>query len=136
MILLSKVLEGGVIDFSVLRPSQEFFTYMETSPLSVKGFKIEAYARHLGPLSREGSLSCHTCCDTGPLFFRSHPKNHPHSAASCNTQQDVEDLFFRTLILTGTHSVASTTLKRILRNYSYLDPHGSHKKERIKKGDI
>jgi hypothetical protein len=22
-----------------------------------------------------GSLSCHTCCDTGPRFFRSHPKD-------------------------------------------------------------
>jgi hypothetical protein len=28
-------------------------------------------------LSREGSLSCHTCCDTGPRFFRSHPKDRP-----------------------------------------------------------
>ena len=23
----------------------------------------------------DGSLSCHTCCDTGPRFKRSHPKN-------------------------------------------------------------
>jgi hypothetical protein len=30
-----------------------------------------------GPLSREGSLSCHTYCDTGPRVFRSHPKNRP-----------------------------------------------------------
>jgi ankyrin repeat protein len=30
-----------------------------------------------GPLSREGSFSCHTCCDTGPRFFRSHPKYRP-----------------------------------------------------------
>jgi hypothetical protein len=52
--------------FTVLRPAQEFFTYMETSPLPVKGCKILAYARRSGPLSREGSLSCHTCCDTGP----------------------------------------------------------------------
>jgi hypothetical protein len=42
----------------------------------VKGCKIWAYARHSGPLSREGSLSCHTCCDTGTRFFRSHPKDH------------------------------------------------------------
>jgi hypothetical protein len=29
-------------------------------------------------LSREGSLSCHTYCDTGPRFIRSHPKDrHP-----------------------------------------------------------
>jgi hypothetical protein len=26
--------------FSVLRPAQEYFTYMETSPLPVKGCKI------------------------------------------------------------------------------------------------
>jgi hypothetical protein len=26
--------------FTVLRPAQEFFTYMETSPLPVKGSKI------------------------------------------------------------------------------------------------
>jgi hypothetical protein len=24
-----------------------------------------------------GSLSCHSCCDTGPRFFRFHPKDHP-----------------------------------------------------------
>jgi hypothetical protein len=35
--------------------------------------------QNLGPcsLSREGSLSFHTCCDTGPRFFPS----HPHSAS-------------------------------------------------------
>jgi hypothetical protein len=26
---------------------------------------------------QEGSLSCHISCDTGPRFFRSHPKNRP-----------------------------------------------------------
>jgi hypothetical protein len=63
--------------FTVLRPAQEFFTYMETLPLPVKGCKIWAYARRSGPLSREGSLSCHTCCDKGPRFFRSHRKDRP-----------------------------------------------------------
>jgi hypothetical protein len=38
-------------------------------------------------------LSCHTCCDTGPRFFRSHPKHRPHSVAFYDTQWDVEDLF-------------------------------------------
>jgi hypothetical protein len=32
------------------------------------------YARHSGPLSREGSLSCHTCSNTGPRCYRSHIK--------------------------------------------------------------
>jgi hypothetical protein len=31
----------------------------------------------LGPLSRKISLSCHTCCDTGPRLSRSHPKDRP-----------------------------------------------------------
>jgi hypothetical protein len=39
--------------FTVLRPAQEFFSYMETSPLPVKGCKIYAYARRSGPLSRD-----------------------------------------------------------------------------------
>jgi hypothetical protein len=50
---------------------------MEMLPFPVKGCKIWAYARRSGPLSRKGSLSCHTCCDTGPRLFRSRPKNRP-----------------------------------------------------------
>jgi hypothetical protein len=63
--------------FTVLCPTQEIVTYMETSPLLVKGCKIQAYAQSSGPLSRQESLSCHTCCDMGPWFFRSLPKNRP-----------------------------------------------------------
>ena len=48
------------------------------SLLPVTGLKILAYARRSGPLSREGSLPCHTNCDTGPRFTRSHTKDrHP-----------------------------------------------------------
>jgi hypothetical protein len=42
-----------------------FVSYVETSALPVKDFKILACARHFGPLRREESLSCHTCCDKG-----------------------------------------------------------------------
>jgi hypothetical protein len=42
--------------------------------------EVEAHARRSGPLSREGFLSCHTGCDTGPRFFRSHPKDRPFSS--------------------------------------------------------
>jgi hypothetical protein len=31
--------------FTVLRLAQDYFTYMETSPLPVKGCKIKAYAQ-------------------------------------------------------------------------------------------
>jgi hypothetical protein len=60
-----------------LHPAQEFFTYMEASLLPVKACKIYAYARRSGPLSREGSILCHSCCNMGPQFFLSHLKNHP-----------------------------------------------------------
>jgi hypothetical protein len=55
---------------------------METSPFKywwrVAKFKhISDYSRRSGPLSREGSLSCHTCCNTKPQFFWSHPKDRP-----------------------------------------------------------
>jgi hypothetical protein len=63
--------------FTVLRPTQEFFIYKTTSPLPVKGCKILAYPRRLGPLRREGYSSCHIYCDTGPRFFRFHPKDCP-----------------------------------------------------------
>jgi hypothetical protein len=35
---------------------------------------------------RDRSLSCHTYCDTGPGFFRSYPKDRPHSVASYTKQ--------------------------------------------------
>jgi hypothetical protein len=69
------------------------------------------YARRSGPLSREGSLSCHTCCFSG-FIRRTTPFSRllrhtrgcgesiltriltcPHSVASYDTQRDVEDLF-------------------------------------------
>ena len=45
--------------------------------LLVKGWKIKAYAEHSGPLSIEGSLLCHICCDTGPQFSESRPMDRP-----------------------------------------------------------
>jgi hypothetical protein len=72
---------------------------METSPFPVNGYKILACARRSGPLSREGSLSCHICCDMGPQFFRSYTNDrHIQSAL---TKHD-----------------------GIMRIYSNPDPHG------------
>ena len=42
----------------VLRPTQEYFTHMETSPYAGEGLLILAYDRHLRPLSSDGSLTC------------------------------------------------------------------------------
>jgi hypothetical protein len=94
---------------------------METSPLPVKGCKIQAYARLLGPLSREGSLSCHTCSDTGPRFTRSHPKDRPIQSPLI-THKGCGG-FILTLILTNPHSVASYYTQRMWMTYSNPDPH-------------
>jgi len=44
--------------FYVLRPNQAYFTYLETSPIAREDLQILAYARHLRPLSCEGSFTC------------------------------------------------------------------------------
>jgi hypothetical protein len=54
----------------------ESLIQMKTSPLLVKGFKSQAYARYTGPLSREESLSCHTYCDPSSRFFRFASNDH------------------------------------------------------------
>jgi hypothetical protein len=82
------IMQFSLIDYLYCFTSaQEFFAYMETSPIVVKGCKIYANARRSGPLSREGSISSHICNDTGFRFFRSHPQDQPHSVASYDTQR-------------------------------------------------
>jgi hypothetical protein len=41
-------------------------------PYLIASYKLQG-GHLIGSFSREGSLSCHTCCDTGPRFFWSHP---------------------------------------------------------------
>ena len=49
--------------FGCVHPTRKIFTHIETSPFLT-------YARHSWPLSSEGSLACHTYCDTGhPLIM-------------------------------------------------------------------
>ena len=52
--------------FVWVRLTREFFTHMETSPFLVKASK---YTRHTWPLNSEGSLACHTFCDTEHPFI-------------------------------------------------------------------
>jgi hypothetical protein len=68
--------------------------------LTVKGCKIYAYAGRSGPLSRDGFLSCNTCCDMGSRFFLFPPKDRP-----------IQSPF--------------TTHMRMWRIYSYPDTYGS-----------
>jgi hypothetical protein len=67
----------------------------------------------LGPLSREGSLSCHTCCDTGPQFFRSHPKVHPIQSPLA-TRMGMRGGPILTRILTGDHTFCKNELRHCL----------------------
>ena len=54
--------------FRVHRPDREFFTQMDYFIIAGEGL-LSIYARHLWPLSSEGSLTCHTNCDTGLPFI-------------------------------------------------------------------
>ena len=62
--------------FGFFSPTREFFTHLMTSPLMVKGCKFRLmlgthghWAVRVLWLSSEGSLMCHTYCDTGQPFL-------------------------------------------------------------------
>ena len=55
-----------VWDFS--SHSRIFHSYWDVT-IAGEGLQISTYARHSWPLSSEGSLACHTYCDTGHPFI-------------------------------------------------------------------
>ena len=56
--------------FRVFRPTQEFFTHMETSTLPMKGCKFwPIHSTHGHGALHDGSLACHTYCDTWHPFI-------------------------------------------------------------------
>jgi hypothetical protein len=67
----------------VLRPTQEYFTIWRRHHCRWRAAifrpNFGAYTGS-GPLSREGSSSFHTCWDTVPRFFWSHPKDRPNQS--------------------------------------------------------
>ena len=50
---------------------------METSPLSVRDYKLQTYSWRLWSLGMEGSLSCCAFCNSGPRFLWFHPEDRP-----------------------------------------------------------
>jgi hypothetical protein len=68
----------------------------------IAGEELQNFGLYLAfrAFEQGGSLSCHTCCDTGPQFFRSHRKDRPIQSPL-------------------------TTHKGMWRIYSNPDPHGS-----------
>jgi hypothetical protein len=69
----NKSLSLSLID---LHPAQDFYWYGDIT-ISKEGLQNLGLCVAFGSLSRDGSLSCHTCCDMGPQFFRSYPKDCP-----------------------------------------------------------
>ena len=59
------------IEFCINYVMMNLYRWLMGSPLPVWVGKRPG-------LSREGSSSCHSCCDKGLRFLRSHPKDHPH----------------------------------------------------------
>jgi hypothetical protein len=57
-----------------------------------------------------GSLSCHTYCDTGPRFFRSHPKDSPNQSP-LTTRLGVRGIYSNP-IFTGTLDKREKRIKR------------------------
>jgi hypothetical protein len=97
-----------LIDYLLFFSPQESFSYMETSPLPVKDCTMYAYARRSEPLSREGSLSCHTYLGFSGLILRTAP-------CSCfvwHTRGCGGPIL--TEILAGTHSIASCDTQDVL----------------------
>ena len=55
--------------FGVFRPTREFFNSLGDVTIAGEGLQISTDARHLWPLSSEGSLVCYTYCYTGHPFL-------------------------------------------------------------------
>ena len=72
--------------FVVFRPTQIFFTHMNTSPVR-EGLQIFIYALHSWPSSIKGSLVCHTFRGTGLPFIMviSMDQWHSHLCSSVFT---------------------------------------------------
>ena len=70
MIEISSWSKVFVYLFGVYRPghSRIFHSYGDVI-IAGEGLQILTYARHSWPLSSEGSLTCHTYCDTGLPFI-------------------------------------------------------------------
>ena len=49
-------------------PLESFHSYGDVN-ITSEGLQILTYARHSWPLCSEGSLACHTYCDTGHPFI-------------------------------------------------------------------
>ena len=63
------------------RLARELFKHLEMSPLPVKSYKFWPILGTHGPLSNEGSLVCHTYCDTGMVISEDPRDTHTYCRA-------------------------------------------------------
>ena len=61
--------------FVNLRPARKIFPYGDVTIVGEGLKKFGLYSTTMA--FDQGSLSCHTCCDTGPRFLWCNPKDHP-----------------------------------------------------------
>jgi hypothetical protein len=79
--------------FIVLHPAQEYFTYMETSPLPVKGWKNLGLCSALRAFEQGGIFIVPHLLWHGTSVFPVSSEGPPQSVASYDTHRDAEDLF-------------------------------------------
>jgi hypothetical protein len=58
-------------------PSSRIFHLYGDVTIAGEGLQNLGLCSALRAFEQGGSLLCHTCCDTGPRFFRSHLKDRP-----------------------------------------------------------
>jgi hypothetical protein len=94
-----KFIDGWLVIYCFTSRSKFVHLYGDVT-ITGEGLQNLGLCSALRALEREVSLSCHTCCRTGPRFYRSHQKDGPIQSPR--------------KIHNG-----------IRRNYSNPDPHGS-----------
>ena len=93
--------------------SQVFHSYGDLI-ITVEGLQIFSYTRHSWQLSSEGSLACHTYCDTG------HPFIKVISDDPCHWQWSCLYLFLRHESLVA--GIRTSNLQLARRTFKPTDP--------------
>jgi hypothetical protein len=114
--------------FIVSRPPQKYIWKHHNYRWRAANFRSMLSAQGL-KMSREGSLLCHTCCDTGLGFCGLIQRTTPFSRLIVrHTRGCGESILTR--ILMGPHSVAFYNTQGLWRSYFEPDPHGPRHRQK------
>ena len=78
-----RMLKCFLVCLECYRPTREFFTHIETSPLSVKGCKFWPILSPSGHWKVRVSLACHSYCNTGRPFIMVFSNDSCYSHIEC-----------------------------------------------------